>query len=267
MREFDLTRTEAGVVTIAAAAGNDVIGWVLLAGISAYVSAQFSAMGLGLQMLGILALLALAFLLGRPLVAWLLRTFPLEGEGEAATLPSSLLAIVLALIFAGALATYALGIFAIFGGFLIGTLFFNQPAFVAAWRRQIGQFVLVFFLPIFFTFTGLRTDIGGLSGSTTWLWFGLFLAAAILGKVIPAYLGARACGFDRRESSVVGVLMNTRALMELIVLNVGYDLGVIPGTVFTMLVIMAVSTTIMTAPLLRLCLSRRGQPLVLRAEA
>jgi Kef-type K+ transport system membrane component KefB len=267
MREFDLTRTEIGVVTIAAAAANDVVGWLLLAVISAYVAAQFSPAGTALQMAGILGLLALAFLAGRPLVAWLLRRMPIEGGPGSETMSSSLMAIVLALIFTGALATYLLGIFAIFGGFLIGTLFFDHPAFVAAWRRQIGQFVLVFFLPVFFTFTGLRTSIGSLATPDQWLWLWLLLVAAIAGKMLPAFIGARACGFPRRDATIAGVLMNTRALMELIVLNVGYDLGIIPQNVFTMLVIVAVATTVMTAPLLRLCMARRGQRLMLRTEA
>lgn len=175
--------------------------------------------------------------------------------------------VVTALVFTGAMATYQLGVFAIFGGFLVGTLFHDRPTFIAAWQRQIGQFVLVFFLPVFFTLTGLRTDIGGLSTSTEWLALALFLTAAIAGKMLLAYVAARLCGFDPREGTMIGAMMNTRGLMELVVLNVGYDLGILPPAVFTMLVIVAIVTTVMTAPILRVCLRRTQPALVLRSEA
>lgn len=125
--------------------------------------------------------------------------------------------------------------------------------------------MLVFFLPVFFTLTGLRTDIGGLS--MEWLALALFLTAAIAGKMLPAYVAARLCGFDARKGTMIGAMMNTRGLMELVVLNVGYDLGILLPAVFTMLVIVAIVTTVMTAPILRVCLRRTQPALVLRSEA
>ena len=125
----------------------------------------------------------------------------------------------------------------------------------------------MFFLPVFFTYTGLRTNMLGLETQSDWLWCLVILGAAILGKIVPSYLGARFAGFNAHEATVIGVLMNTRALMELIVLNVGFDLGIIPQRVFTMLVVMAVVTTIMTAPLLRIVLPRIGHAIPLRVEA
>jgi Kef-type K+ transport system membrane component KefB len=129
---------------------------------------------------------------------------------------------------------------------------------VEAWRQQIGQFVLVFFLPIFFTYTGLRTNILGLDSISDWIWCGVIFVTAVLAKFIPVYLAARMSGVAPHDATILGVLMNTRALMELIVLNVGFTLGFIPQDVFTMLVIMAVGTTIMTGPLLQLLLPRAG---------
>ncbi len=141
-----------------------------------------------------------------------------------------------------------------------------SPSSSAAWRRQVGQFVLVFFLPVFFTFTGLRTNILGLAaGDLRWLL--LILAVAVLGKLVPVYVAGRLTGFDRDEPAIPATLMNTRALMELIVLNVGYDLGVAPQKVFTMLVIMAVATTVMTGPLLRILLPRTGHVAPVGVEA
>ena len=117
---------------------------------------------------------------------------------------------------------------------------------------KIKPFVTVFFLPIFFTATGLRTDIGTLESGQLWFLAGAVLAAAIFGKLVGCGLAAKISGFSWKEAATIGVFMNTRALMELIVINVGYELGVIPLSVFCMLVMMAVVTTIMTTPLIAL---------------
>jgi len=263
LREFDLTRTEIGVVAISAAAVNDVTGWVLLAGISAYASAHFSPGAIGEQVGGILLLGAFAALVLRRLVNWMLRTMPVN-EGQV---PPNLMTMILCMIFAMGICTYKLGIFTIFGGFLAGLLFHHNRAFVEAWRAQVGKFVLVFFLPVFFTYTGLRTNVLGLASSADWSWLAVIVAAAILGKVIPVYFASRGSGFSHHESTVLGCLMNTRALMELIVLNIGFDLGFIPQKVFTMLVIMAVVTTVMTGPLLRALMPRAGYPVPVGIEA
>lgn len=252
LREFDLTSTEIGVVVISAAALNDVIGWVLLAGVSAYASAQFSVGQMGLQVAGLVVFIAILWIVLRPGVDWLIRRFPIR-SGQ---LPPNLMGIAVCLMLVLAICTFELGIFAIFGGFAAGLLFHRHASFVEAWRRQVGQFVMVFFLPVFFTFTGLRTNLLGLTTAADLQWVMIVLAAAVLGKVIPVYLAGRLTGFNHAESSVMGALMNTRALMELIVLNVGYDLGVIPQSMFTMLVVMAVVTTMMTGPLLRILLPR-----------
>ena len=193
----------------------------------------------------------------------LLRRYPVE-EGRVS---GTLMAIVLALIFAMGICTQRLGVFTIFGGFLLGLAFHRQRAFVDAWRAQVGQFVLVFFLPIFFTYTGLRTDILGLASVHDWLWCAAFLAVATLSKIVPVHFAARAAGIDRQRALILGVLMNTRALMELVVLNIGFALGIIPQPVFTMLVIMAVATTVMTGPLLQLLLPRAGYNVAKLAEA
>jgi Kef-type K+ transport system membrane component KefB len=263
LREFDLTRTEIGVVAISAAAVNDVTGWILLAGISAYASAHFSAGAIGWQVAGVLSLAAFSWFVLRRLVHWLLSKMPIE-DGHV---PPNLMTIIICLIFAMGICTYKLGIFTIFGGFLAGLLFHHDKKFVEAWRAQIGKFVLVFFLPVFFTYTGLRTNVLGLTSVTDWEWLGLILTAAILGKIIPVYVASRISGFTHQESTILGSLMNTRALMELIVLNIGFDLGFIPQNVFTMLVIMAVVTTIMTGPLLRVLLPKAGYAVPVGVEA
>lgn len=263
LREYGLNQTEIGVVAISAAAINDVVGWILLAGVSAYATARFSSLQMGLQLGGLVVLMVVLWAALRPLAGYLLGKLPIRD----AELPPNLMAIVLCLIFALAIWTFQLGIFAIFGGFAGGLLFHRHPAFVEAWRRQVGQFVLVFFLPIFFTFTGLRTNILGLASATDLGWLAIVLAAAILGKIIPVYVGGRMAGFSHHESTILGSLMNTRALMELIVLNIGFDLGFIPQNVFTMMVIMAVVTTVMTGPLLKVLLPRAGHRIPVGIEA
>ena len=263
LKEFDLTRTEVGVVAISAAALNDVVGWVLLAGISAYAAAEFSPSHISWQVGGILALLLVSLFGVRPLVKRILEAMPVR----AGELAPNLMTIVVCLIFVMGICTYFLGIFTIFGGFLCGLLFHHDKVFVEAWRRQVGRFVLVFFLPVFFTFTGLRTNVLGLVNASDWEWLLLVLAAAIGGKIIPVYLAGRLTGFSNNDSALLASLMNTRALMELIVLNIGYDMGFIPQKVFTMLVIMAVVTTVMTGPLLRFLLPRAGYAIPHGVEA
>lgn len=252
MMEFGLTRTPMGVITITSAAINDVVGWITLAAVTALTLSAFSLSGMLLN-LGALALYATFCWWGlRPVLRRLLAPFAAHSDN----LPQSLLAILLALIFLSAMATYKMGIFAIFGGFVLGVLLHDEPAFVTAWKAKIADFVTVFFLPIFFTYTGLRTNIGALDSWSLWQWCLVILGGATLGKFGGCYLGARWAGRDAAESRVIAVMMNTRALMELVVINVGYDLGVIPSSVFTMLVIMAVVSTLVTAPALRLWLPR-----------
>lgn len=248
LAEYGLTKTPVGVIAISAAAANDVVGWIALAAIAAIVSSGFSASNFVLQIIGLVVLMAVLWFVGRPCTAWLVSRFPPQNH----QLSPVLIASVVALVFSVGVATQALGIFTIFGGFLVGLLFHTHIAFVEAWRRTIGQFVLVFFLPIFFTLTGLRTNMLGLDTASEWFWCAALFAASVASKIIPVYLAARVAGMPPDKSAALGVLMNTRALMELIVLNIGLSLGVIPQDVFTMLVIMAVGTTLMTGPLLNL---------------
>ncbi|KQM21532.1 cation:proton antiporter [Novosphingobium sp. Leaf2] len=245
--EYGLTRSDVGIVAISAAAVNDVAGWVLLAGIAAFAAAQLSVTYLAIHLGGLaLFVLALRFV-AAPLCNRLVACMPLR-DGA---IPPHLLAILLIVIFALALCTFALGIFAIFGGFAAGLLFHRHRPLVEAWNAQVGHFVLVFFLPIFFTFTGLRTSLLGLSAGPELAWLAAVCLIAVLAKIVPVYCAGRANGLAHPESLTLGALMNTRGLMELIVLNVGYDLGFLPRSMFTILVVMAVVTTVMTGPILR----------------
>ena len=263
LRQYNLTGTEVGVVAISAAAVNDVVGWLLLSALSTFGASQLTASHLVMQFGALLLLGAVLWFVLRPLTIRLLRRYPLE----SGRLNLNLMAVVVCLIFSLGTCTYQLGIFAIFGGFAGGVLFHRNRAFVDAWHAQVGAFVVVFFLPVFFTYTGLRTNILGLLNTSDWEWLLVILTASVLSKMVPVYCVGRVCGFNHNESCLLGTLMNTRALMELIVLNIGFDLGFIPQKVFTMMVIMAVFTTLMAGPLLNRLLCQSGHVIPAGMEA
>jgi len=244
LMDFSMTRTRLGVIAISAAAINDVIGWLLLALVTTLTVAKFDAGTFGFKVFLVVAFMLGCWYVVRPALKWLVR----RARPQNGRLSSNLLGILLTTIFLAAMATHLIGIFAIFGGFIMGVILHDEHEFVVAWKERTGQFVLVFFLPIFFAYTGLRTNIGGLDSLALWGWCGLTLLLATVGKFGGAYFGARWSGLDRDEAKVLGVLMNTRALMELIIINVGLDLGVISQNVFTMLVIMAIISTLVTTP-------------------
>ncbi len=252
MIEFDLTRTRLGVIAISSAAVNDVVGWLLLALITALSVSGFAGGEFALRAALVAAFGLASVKVVRPLLKRAIR----RSAPHAGTMSGNLLGGLLVAIFAAAMTTYQIGIFAIFGGFMMGVILFDEPELVAAWRERVGGFVTVFFLPIFFTYTGLRTSIGGLTGLSDWTWCLGIVAAASLSKLGSAYVAARRSGFGHEEAAMIGYMMNTRALMELIVINVGFDLGVISAKLFTMLVIMAIFSTVVTTPALRHYLSR-----------
>jgi len=254
MMEFNLTRTRLGVIAISSAAINDVVGWLLLALITTLTVSDFVAGRFALRIAMVAAFGLISVKLLRPaLKKAIRRSQPRDGRMSA-----NLLGGLLAVIFIAAMTTYQIGIFAIFGGFMMGVILYDEAELVAAWRARLGDFVTVFFLPIFFTYTGLRTSIGGLDSWTDWGWCFAIVAVASLAKLGGGYFAARRSGLNHPESAIIAYMMNTRALMELIVINVGLDLGVISPKVFTMLVIMAIFSTVITTPALRYYLPRAG---------
>jgi Kef-type K+ transport system membrane component KefB len=258
MMEFNITRTRIGVIAISAAAINDVIGWLLLALVSALSVSAFVPAEFALRVFGVLVFGAASWWIVRPLLIRFVRLqMKATAPGAAVSaLPPTLMSVVIAVIFVGGMSTYKLGIFAIFGGFMAGVLLHREVAFAKAWQERVGGFVNVFFLPIFFTFTGLRTDIGSLSGGSAWGWCALLIVLATIGKFGACWIAARWAGLSPMESRIIGIMMNTRALMELIIINVGFELGVIGREVFTMLVLMAIFSTVITSPALRRWLPR-----------
>jgi Kef-type K+ transport system membrane component KefB len=163
----------------------------------------------------------------------------------------SFLALLLIVLFTCCLATNRLGVFAIFGAFLLGVALHAERDLVKAWRERFSDFVIVAMVPIFFTNTGLNTNIGSLHTPLAWLGCAVVLVAAMAGKLGGCYLGAKLTGQSTQDAGCVAALMNTRGLMGLVAINVGLELGLLNQPVFTMLVLMALLTTAMTEPLLR----------------
>ena len=263
MMEFKLTRLPIGVIAISSAAINDVVGWLLLTLVTALTLAEFSAAGFALKVALVGAFFLVWWFAVRPLMKRVIHLtqagpVPVGEKAGRGKLTHTLLGIVLAGIFISAMTTYQLGIFAIFGGFMMGVILHDEHELIEAWKERIGHFVMVFFLPIFFTYTGLRTHVGSLDTLEAWGWCGLLIGLATLGKFGASYLAARWVGMSHQEGKVIGIMMNTRALMELIVINVGFDLGVISQQVFTMLVLMAIFSTVITTPGLRRWLPKMG---------
>jgi Kef-type K+ transport system membrane component KefB len=252
MMELNIHRTRLGAITITAAAVDDVTGWVLLAGVSALTTAAFAVGPFALKIGALVAYVAFCLLAVKPLLRRVVDYFSPTEHG----MPLDLYAISFLAIFASGIVTYWLGVFVIFGGFLMGVLLHDHRGFVAAWQKSVAPFVTVFFLPIFFTFTGLRTNVNALDSLELWLWCGAVLGCATVGKFAGCAVAARWAGLSWPEAGCLGIMMNTRALMELVVVNVGYELGVLPATVFTMLVLMAIVTTVITTPILRRYLKR-----------
>jgi len=172
-----------------------------------------------------------------------------SGDGE---LSVNALAVLLVLLFACAVVSNLIGVFAIFGAFLLGAVLSGEHAFRDAVNRRLRDFVTAFFLPLFFAYTGLRTNIGLLDRPELWLLTLALILVAIVGKLAGAYVAARVVGMSSKPAAVIGTLMNTRGLTELIVLNLALEAGVISEALFASLVLMALVTTFMAGPILRL---------------
>jgi nucleotide-binding universal stress UspA family protein len=180
-----------------------------------------------------------------------MRRFGARG-GSREALTQNMVAATFVLLLLSSFITELIGIHALFGAFLFGTIIPKETGFVSALAEKLEDFAVVFLLPVFFAYSGLRTQIGLLNSASAWMLGGLAILVACAGKFGGAMLAARFSGLTWRESSALGVLMNTRGLMELVALNLGLDLGVISPLLFTILVLMALATTFMTTPLLQL---------------
>jgi Kef-type K+ transport system membrane component KefB len=243
--ERRMLKRPVGALALAAAAVDDVTAWFLIALASAVAVA-----GSGSDVAVTIAL-AIAFclfmgLLVRPLLARMSTAYD-----EAGRVPGGWIVAIFAGILLSAFATEEIGIALIFGAFVMGLIMPRHAELTEDVTHRIEDFVVTLLLPLFFAYTGLRTDIGLLDRPSLWLLATLLLIVAVVGKLVGAAVAARLTGFDWRSSTVIGVLMNTRGLTELIVLNLALELGMISSALFSALVLMALITTFMAGPLLR----------------
>lgn len=238
-------KTRLGVIAISCAAVDDVTAWCLLALLVSVAQAKLGAAFVTLSMT-VVYILGMFFLV-RPLVHRFCRGQEVRGAVSQGTI-----ALVFIALLASALVTELIGIHALFGAFLIGAVIPHDSLLAKEMSRRLEDVVLVLLLPAFFAFTGMRTQIGLVSGLGNWLICGAIIVIACLGKFGGSAVAARWSGLGWRDSMSLGVLMNTRGLMELIVLNIGLDLRVISPTLFAMMVIMALVTTLATSPVLHL---------------
>ncbi len=245
LSDSKLNKTRLGVVALTCAAINDVTAWCLLALV---VSVARASPGEALKT----SAFTLAFVVGMYFVARPLIRRWVWSRPAGEPISQAGLGLVFVGFLAAALTTEAIGIHALFGAFIFGALIPHDSPLARDLTARLNDAVLVLFLPAFFAFTGMRMQIGLVSGAQSWFVCGLIILVATLGKFGGSYVAARVAGLPPRDSATIGILMNTRGLMELVVLNLGLDLGVISPALFAMLVIMALITTFATSPVLHL---------------
>jgi len=237
-----LTRTPLGILALACAATDDATAWCLLALITGVAQSQVHLAASTVAWT--LGYLAVMYFLVRPAIGrWL-------AASRESSISTSQVAIVMVALLLSALATEWIGIHALFGAFFLGAMIPHDSPLAEQLGKHIENIVVVLFLPAFFAFTGMRTQIGLVSGWQDWLLCAVIILVATVGKFGGTLVAARIAGQSWRDSSALGVLMNTRGLMELIVLNIGLDLAIITPRLFAMMVIMALVTTIATTPIL-----------------
>jgi Kef-type K+ transport system membrane component KefB len=243
LTDTGMLKTPLGAVAISCAAVDDVSAWLILAAVMGFVRVSGQEHSFATTLVR-LAIYIAGMILLRRIVAPMARA---RREGEShKELPLILLAAV-----ASAVATEWIGIHAVFGAFFAGAVMPKRPALIEYVRATVEPFNAVVLLPLFFVITGLRTQIGLVLDRQSLVYTALIVAIAVAGKWLGTTLAARAMGLAAPEANALGILMNTRGLVELVVLNVGYEAGLLPQRVFAMLVTMTILTTVMTTPLLR----------------
>jgi Kef-type K+ transport system membrane component KefB len=247
LNERDMMQTRLGTVAIACAAVDDVTGWCILAYIVVLIRAAHGSTSIWMTLGGILLFAAVMIYGVRFLLRGLERTFQKYGE-----ISENRMAFLLLLALASALCTERLGIHLLFGSFLMGAIMPKEPKFVRYILDRFETITITLLLPLFFAFTGLRTNVGLLKGPTMWFYCGLIILVATGGKLGGSTVAGWLSGMPLREAAGLGTLMNTRGLMELVILNIGLDIKVISPALFSMMVIMALFTTFMTTPVLEL---------------
>jgi Kef-type K+ transport system membrane component KefB len=260
LKDRGMSRTAFGQLSLSAAALVDVFAWVLLALVVALAGAGEGFAGLLRTTVGVAALCALAFLVLKPGYAWLLRKYAPSGEASSTMLAALMIGLLVC-----AMLTEWLHLHAVFGAFLFGACLPRDDRLLHSLAERIEPLSVVVLMPLFFALAGLGTTAGAFSGAGLGA-MALILTVAVCGKIAGGAVGARIAGYGWRDSMATGALMNARGLMELIVMKVGLDAGLIGPELFTMLLLMALVTTAMTGPLITICAGRAAVAGVYRAR-
>ena len=261
LAERGLLRTPFGALAIACAAVADITAWCLLAVVLAVVDGRLWGIHLWVSIGGAILFVAFVMTIARRAIAGVLaRAKSMEN------LTSDTLALVVVVALGSAWVTEQLGIHALLGAFVAGLAMPKTPTFVASITGRLEELLGVVLLPLFFAVTGIRTNLGSIEGGAMWLLCAAIILVATIGKAGGTIVGARASGLAWREAASLGALMNTRGLMELVIINLGLEIGIITRPIFTMMVLMAIVTTALTAPALALLTYRSRPGIGLRAE-
>ncbi len=253
LKDRGMTQTRFGQLSLAGAAVVDLFAWILLAVVVAMAGAGDGSRGLARIVGGTAVLLALLWLVVRPLYARLLAAHAPEGTPSLPVLATLMLGLL-----ASAYATEWLHLHAVFGAFLFGACLPRDDRLLKSLTERVEPLSIVLLMPLFFALAGLSTTRAAFSGGALGA-MALVIAVAAIGKLVGGAIGARLSGQDAADSFAVGALMNARGLMELIVMKVGLDTGLIGPAMFTILLVMALVTTAMTSPLITLALRVRGR--------
>ncbi|UYL07406.1 cation:proton antiporter [Bdellovibrio sp. SKB1291214] len=238
-------KTSLGDLALTCAAIDDITAWCLVAVVTGLLKSSMGGAGLTIVLTAAYVLVMLFVV--RPLIGKIIPRI----EKSAERLPQAALAIVVLGALGSATITHLIGIHAFFGAFLFGAVIPHNSLIAKDVTDRLQDFVAILFLPAFFALTGVKTQVGLLASGEHWVLCLIIISLAILGKFGGAFAAAKISGNSTKDSTILGLLMNTRGLVELIVLNIGLSVGVLTPTLFTMLVIMALVTTFMTGPLLK----------------
>jgi Kef-type K+ transport system membrane component KefB len=251
LEDRKLSKTYLGSIAITCAAVDDATAWCILALVIALVKSTGIAVSLVTIALTVVFVLVMLVVV-KPVLSSTIT------ESNFRTHSRRVVAGILVVVLAAALITEVIGIHALFGAFIAGVIMPTTGEFRVFLKEKLETFSSAALLPLFFAFTGLRTQIGLLNDLESWMWCGLIILVAIVGKLVGSMLMGRWTGMSWTNAFSIGVLMNTRGLVELVVLNIGYDLGILSGRIFAAMVLMALVTTFMTGPLLSLVQNRIG---------
>ena len=259
LTERRMLGTRVGIVAISCAAVDDVTAWCILAGIVVLVRYSTHELPVWLILIGLGAFISAMLLIVRPAIKRLAVLYEMQGR-----LTHANVALILLIVLASAWLTESLGVHALFGAFLAGIVMPRHPGLHRELSEKLEALIVVLLLPLYFALTGLRSSVFLIAGLNMWFYCLAIVFLAVAGKLGGSLISAKANGMSWREAAAVGILMNTRGMVELVILNIGLDLGILSPALFSIMVLMALVTTLMTTPLLQWVYPAHSAPVASR---